>query len=611
MYRLQGLVDFSALAAFPTGVLAVESHDAVRGLRAPGIELRWKPEFTDVAQGDGVLVMATGRARESAPRAQSEAARWLERYVRHGDRAPVDIGGGFAVVIVDTTRRRVLLVVDRFSIETLCYRAADGTLGFADAASDVPGADRTLSAQSVYDYLYFHVIPGPQTIFANVRRVDAAHSVSVDAREVRTGAYWTPVFVENDDRDLPARLGEFVDLVKSSVAEEADVPETACFLSGGTDSSTVAGMLSRLRDTRVHAYSIGFEAAGYDEMYYARIAARHFNLEHHEYYLTPDDLVDAIPSVAASFDQPFGNSSVLPAYFCMLRAQQDGFGQMLAGDGGDELFGGNSRYAVQRAFDLYHGLPQGLRRHVLEPAATEWSAFRRVPGLRQLGGYVRHSMVEMPARLETFNLLHRLGADSLLSPEFCASVDESAPLARQRATWDSVSAGSMLNRMLGYDWKYTLADSDLPKVQGAARLAGVRVGYPFLGRALTDFSLSVPPHWKLRHWKLRWFFKKALSDFLPAEILRKKKHGFGLPFGPWVLRHRALRALVEDSLEGIAKRGIVRPQFTAELLSARLPQSPGYYGEMVWILMMLELWLRAHDASLSATADTRPVGSSG
>jgi asparagine synthase (glutamine-hydrolysing) len=599
MFRYQGLIDFSTLGAISAGALPLELQGDLLDVSLPGIELRWKRGCADVALKDGVVALAAGRARDSTPAPPGEAARWIERYARLGDRAPVDVGGGFAVTILDLAQRRALLFVDRFSIETLCYRSVDGKLGFADAACAIPGADKTIAAQAIYDYLYFHVIPGPQTVFANVQRLEAAHQVTVDRTAAKARAYWTPTFVEDDDRDLPGRLRQFVEIVRRSVEQEADDPATACFLSGGTDSSTIAGMLTHLRGEPVPAYSIGFEAAGYDEMEFARIAARHFKLVHHEYYITPDDLVRAIPQVAASFDQPFGNSSVLPAYYCALRAKEDGFQRMLAGDGGDELFGGNSRYAMQKVFELYHALPRTVRGAILEPAATGWDLFRRVPGFRQLGGYVRHSMMPMPARLETFNLLHRLGEDSLLEAEFRASVDPDGPLKRQRAVWESAAAASLLNRMLGYDWKFTLADSDLPKVRGATQLAGISVGYPFLSRALTDFSLSIPPHWKLKGLKLRWFFKEALRGFLPAELLRKKKHGFGLPFGHWALTHARLRKLVEESLDGIASRGIVRPRFITELMSKRLAEAPGYYGEMAWILMMLEQWLRAHEATLA------------
>jgi asparagine synthase (glutamine-hydrolysing) len=205
----------------------------------------------------------------------------------------------------------------------------------------------------------------------------------------------------------------------------------------------------------------------------------------------------------------------------------------------------------------------------------------------------------MPGRLDTFNLLTRLGADELFEPDFLAGLVRQRPQIQQRDTWNGCDAKSLVNRMLAYDWKFTLADADLPKVRGATALAGVSVGYPLLGRALTDFSLSLPPDWKLRHLKLRWFFKRALSGFLPDEILRKKKHGFGLPFGAWLLRHAPLREMVHASLQRIASRGIVRPSFVGDLLGKRVPEAPGYYGEMVWLLLMLDQWLCAHNNARS------------
>jgi asparagine synthase (glutamine-hydrolysing) len=148
--------------------------------------------------------------------------------------------------------------------------------------------------------------------------------------------------------------------------------------------------------------------------------------------------------------------------------------------------------------------------------------------------------------------------------------------------------------MLAYDWRYTLAETDLPKVRGTTQLAGVGVGFPFLDPALLAFSLRMPSHYKLRGLKLRWFFKEALRGFLPDEIIKKKKQGFGLPFGVWLTRHAGLHRLAADSLGSLSTRGIVRPVFLKRLLDEQLPSHPGFYGEMVWILMMLEQWLRQH-----------------
>ncbi|HWS40661.1 MAG TPA: asparagine synthase-related protein, partial [Arenimonas sp.] len=164
-------------------------------------------------------------------------------------------------------------------------------------------------------------------------------------------------------------------------------------------------------------------------------------------------------------------------------------------------------------------------------------------------------------------------------------------LRQQRETYKSGDGHALVNRMLWYDWKYTLADNDLPKVVGANRLANLAVGFPLLDNRLVDFSLRLDPELKLKGLTLRWFFKEALKDFLPPEIITKKKHGFGLPFGVWAVEHPALRAMAMDSLDSLRSRGIVRTEFLDRLIKEYLPQHPGYYGELVWILMMLAQWL--------------------
>jgi len=144
--------------------------------------------------------------------------------------------------------------------------------------------------------------------------------------------------------------------------------------------------------------------------------------------------------------------------------------------------------------------------------------------------------------------------------------------------------------MLAFDWKYTLADSDLPKVVGSAAMAEMAVAFPLLDDELVDFSLRLAPDLKLRGRRLRYFFKEALRGFLPDAIITKQKHGFGLPFGPWVLQDGPLRELALDALTSLKGRGMVRPAFIDELVHKLLPAHPGYYGELVWVLMMLEGW---------------------
>lgn len=499
--------------------------------------------------------------------------------------------GPFALALNDG-QGRWLLAVDRFAIETLCWRVDGGQLRHAEQA-DTLGDAAGLAPQALFDYLFFHCIPSPRTVHAGVQRLPPAHYLWFDQGQVTVEPYWTPSFQPQPHLRFEDAKAEFRALLEQAVRRQLEAGgPTAAFLSGGTDSSTVAGLLGKVSGKAPVTYSIGFDAAGYDEMAFARIAARHFGADHREYYVTPDDLVANIPLVAAHYDQPFGNSSALPAYSCALQARKDGFARMLAGDGGDELFGGNSRYAKQRVFGWWQQVPAPLRKGLFDPFFLSDFA-KSLPGLRKAHSYVEQANDPMPHRLLAYNLLLRLGAANVLTPGFLAQTDLQAPMRHQQQVWDGVQGASELNTTLAFDWRYTLGESDLPKVRETTRLAGVSVGFPMLDDELLAFSLRLPDHFKLKGLKLRWFFKEALRGFLPDEILTKKKQGFGLPFGVWTLKHDGLRALAQGSVQSLVARGVVQPAFAKALFEDLLPQVPGYYGEMVWILMMLEQWLRA------------------
>jgi asparagine synthase (glutamine-hydrolysing) len=264
---------------------------------------------------------------------------------------------------------------------------------------------------------------------------------------------------------------------------------------------------------------------------------------------------------------------------------------LLGGDGGDELFGGNERYATQYLYSLYSDLPRALRKGLIEPVAF-LSPEIGIAGKVQR--YIRNASLPMPARYDHYNLLERLGAGNIFSPEFLASVDAQEPRMMLSHAYDNAQAGSLINRMLALDLRFTLADNDLPKVTRACELAGLDVRFPMLDDAVVSFSSALPPRLKLRGTRLRYFFKESLRGFLPGEIIAKTKHGFGLPLGPWLQTYQPLRQLALDSLSDLKKRGIVRPEFIDELTSRHVETHASYYGTMVWVLMMVEHWLKQH-----------------
>jgi len=544
-----------------------------------------------------MVLVGSPRFRDSTLRdvasAHGDAAAWQAAVDRLGRNAAMSVDGEFAVGLADA-RGRVFLAVDRFASHGLCWRMIDGKVHWSERADELaalaPRAD--VDPQAVYDYLYFHVIPSPRTIYRGVHRVPAGHTLWFDQGQCSLFPHWRPEFTEPRAGAISASGldARFRDLLSQAVGRSLDGSKPACFLSGGTDSSTVAGMATRLAG-RVSTYSIGFAADGYDEMAYARIAARHFGTDHHEYYVTPEDLIGSIPDVARHYDQPFGNSSVLPAFCCARMAAQDGVTRLLAGDGGDEFFGGNTRYAKQQVFGFYDAVPGLLRRGVLEPLLVG-SPVGALPLLKKGRSYIEQARVPMPARMHTYNLLERVGVERVLTPDFIAAVTMPDTARQQGEVWGESEGASLINRMLAYDWRYTLAECDLPKVRGSTALAGVAAAFPMLDADLVDFSLRLPSDMKVRRLQLRWFFKQALRGFLPDEIITKKKQGFGLPFGVWAASHPGLNRFAADALATLAERGIVRPDFIRPLIEDMLPSHPGYYGELVWILVMLEHWFR-------------------
>jgi len=201
----------------------------------------------------------------------------------------------------------------------------------------------------------------------------------------------------------------------------------------------------------------------------------------------------------------------------------------------------------------------------------------------------------LPDRLQgKYNLLDRFGRENVFTDAFLHRCRGFEPIEYARGVWARGDAKAQINQLLAYDFKITLADNDLPKVTRMCEAAGVEVAYPMLSSAVTDFSLTLPPGQKLHGTQLRYFFKRALRGFLPDEILRKKKHGFGMPFGAWVLSQPDLARIADDALAGLAERGFIRPAFIDELRKALASAHPGYFGTMVWILSVLELWLREH-----------------
>ncbi len=556
-----------------------------------------------VYEEDGVRLATFGHpSTKGAPCVSSPdndvARRFLEDYRKRGPDALVSLQGDFSLALFDERQNRALLAIDRIGIRNVVYAIAGRVIVFGptcDAVNAHPlWATRKIRPQSIYNYVHFHMVPGPHTMFEGVQRLEPGQSLVFDGERPAARRFWQMSFEEDHTERFEVVKQRFREALRTGVG--AFVLPTGCgtFLSGGTDSSTVSGIVGEITGTPAKTFSIGFDVHGYDEMEYARIAARRFGTEHHEYYVTPADTLAALSVIADAYDEPFGNASAVPTFFCATRAHDAGITRMLAGDGGDELFGGNARYALQYQLSLYQHIPKALREIVLEPVVLNLPRSQRLTLLRRARGYVEQARKPMPSRYETYNLLDRLGADNLFDADFLRSIDRDEPSAMLADVHRAAGARSLINQLLAIDAKFTLADNDLPKVTRMCDAAGVDVAFPLLHEAVVAFSQTLPSDMKLRRTRLRYFFKEALRDFLPVEIINKSKHGFGLPAGQWLRDYAPLHEFAADALSDLRKRGIFRPEMLDALTRSWLQEHAAYYGTLVWVLMMLELWFRRH-----------------
>jgi len=387
----------------------------------------------------------------------------------------------------------------------------------------------------------------------------------------------------------------FQDAVQVRLDEDESQGNVGTFLSGGVDSSTVTGILSQLSNKPIKSFSIKFDEQRYNEVQYARIAAKKFGGEHYEYTVTAQDCIDCLPILLDSFDEPFANASSIPTFFCSKLASENNVSIMYAGDGGDELFAGNERYALQRQFDYYSQLPKPIREHFVKPFVdfladySGWSLFTK--GKK----YIERASIPYPQRLASYGIFEVVPRSDIFHDDLLAEIGKTDDHNNSlHAYYFRAPASTELDRQLYIDLKRAIGDNDLFKVTRMTEAAGIAVRFPFLDAALSDFASKVPAHLKMRGTHLRSFFKNAYSDLLPLAIRKKTKHGFGLPIGIWLKTNKTLNEMMNELVlsQQTLQRGFFKRKTLESLIEHHKTDESAFYGTLLWNFMVLELWFR-------------------
>jgi asparagine synthase (glutamine-hydrolysing) len=506
------------------------------------------------------------------------------------------VNGMFAFAVWDRAARTLTLARDRMGEKPLFYGSTGGAFLFGSELKALqvhPEFNGRLDLDALTSMLRYDYIPAPRTIWQGISKLEAGHYVEIGDGGRTVGAptaYWSlrDCAVEGSAHPLPddpGLVGDLETLLSDAVGRRmiADVPLGA-FLSGGIDSSLIVALMQSQSSRPIQTFTIGFEESEFDEAPRARAVAEHIGTDHTELYITPSEAIDVIPRLPAIWDEPFGDSSQIPTYLISALSRQS-VTVALSGDGGDELFGGYSRFqTIRRIWDSIGGLPARPRK-MLAASLGRASRNALVPGAIGRGARIIGA--------ETLEDLYRWRISRVEQAH--ALVPGSSSDAESSAFGAAPFIADPAAKMMYADTLTYLPEDILTKVDRASMAVSLEVRAPFLDHRVVEFSWRLPMSQKLNRESSKAILRSLGRRDLPPQVMARGKMGFCVPVSAW-LKGR-LRGWADDLLseERLSRQGIVDVSAVRRLWTDFLAGKKRH-ERIVWNLLMFEAW---RDANVS------------
>lgn len=528
--------------------------------------------------------------------------------------------GMFAFALWDRQTQTLTLVRDRLGIKPLYFGWVGATFVFGSelkALTAMPSFANPVNRDALTLQLRHNYIPAPHSIYRNIYKlmpgtllcVDQALAqtpMDVDTLVARAQVYWSARTVAEagvgnrlelvDDE----AVGELDRLLRDAVAlrMEADVPLGA-FLSGGVDSSLVVALMQAQSARPVKTFSIGFHEAEYDEAQHAKAVASHLGTDHHELYVTAQDALDVVPQLPAMFDEPFSDSSQIPTYLVSHMARQQ-VTVSLSGDGGDELFGGYTRYFLgEKLWRSSNHLPWPLRRGM---AAALRATPRLWARLMQLGMPLLPSSLRVKNPVDKIdrlaNLLSTPSLDALYTglvshwdkPASLVLGNDGEPLTALTDPRRHARLRDAVERMMFTDLVSYLPDDILTKVDRASMAVSLEARVPLLDHRVVELAWRLPMRQKVRNGQGKWLLRQVLDQYVPRALIERPKQGFGVPIEHW------LRGPLREWAEALLDEGRLREEGYFDPVPIRRMWAGHLSGRVkehypLWDVLMFQAWL--------------------
>ncbi len=521
------------------------------------------------------------------------------------------LNGMFAFAIWDARERTLFAARDRFGIKPFYYALPGRTFLFASEIKGLLASGllpACMNGVGLADYLSFQTCLEDRTLFQGVAKLEPGQALRLSADgTLQKWRYWEPDFTPDTDHTEAYFEHQLLRLLEDAVRLQlrADVPVGA-HLSGGLDSSTVVCLAASLLGTPLKTFTGAFrEGPQFDETRYARAVSEHAGTDHHEVFITADDFVESMPRLVYAMDEPAAGPGLFPQYF-VSRLAAPHVKVVLGGQGGDEIFGGYTRYLIAYLEACLKGGIDGTQDD--RPYVVTFESI--LPNLGQLRGYeplLRHFWREglfEPADRRYLRLIDRSeGLRELLHPDALA-LDGYQPDETFRALFSEGDCHSLINQMTRFDLRALLPA--LLHVEDRTSMAvSLESRVPLLDHRIVELVAAMPPMVKFKGGRSKHVFREVVQHLIPPLIRdRTDKMGFPVPLDEWY-RQGVVRDFVRDTLLGprARARGLFQVERIAPLLEAEQR-----YGRRIWGLLSLELWMEAFLDGPAPAADATARG---
>ena len=541
-------------------------------------------------------------------RTHSDTEMIVHLYEDFGADCVKKLRGMFAFALYDERRGKLLIARDRLGKKPLHYAFAGQRFLFGSEIKSILAVAPELASinnEALLQYLYFGYVPDPLTAFVPIQKLPPGHLAELENGQIRVQQYWNlpeygahpPRSEEECLEEMEWRLAEAVRIRLIS-----DVPLGA-LLSGGTDSSTVVALMARASSTPVKTFSIAFGHDDFNESHYARLVANKFGAEHHELVVEPN-ILETVEALTSSMEEPFGDSSMLPTYYVSAMARKH-VTVALSGDGGDEIFAGYDRYAINLRRNVMRGVP---------PWAGRVYRKRIYPWLpKNMRGRRLSYTVSLPWReryVDSISFLPLFEREvPLLSDDFRELLHDKNPENVMYRYFDEAPAKDPIDQMMYVDTKTYMVGDILTKVDRMSMATSLEVRVPLLDHVFVEWATGLPAEWKLRGGQQKYILRKLAERVgVPHEALHRPKQGFALPLVHWIryeLKDLILSVLLEPRT---LQRGYFDPAGVRRLLDDHF-RGHRDYSAGIWRLLMLELWHRNYLDRISPPASgAEPYG---